>query len=273
MQNERVRVAIHGSPRSGTTWLGEIVNSSPRTIVKYQPLFSYALKSFLTPTSSLKDIEAFFRSVASTEDEFLDQSKQRKSGTLPRFEKRAPTHVVYKEVRYHHILENLMLRCPDVLLVGCIRNPLSAINSWLRAPREFRADLGWNAKEEWRLAPKKNLDLPEEFNGFERWKEAARILLGLESKHPERVHLVEYRQLVTDPPAETKRLFDFLSLQLEPQTRDFLDRSTSENNPDAYSVFRSGQTDERWKTQLDSTIVEEILADVRGTDLERFVAR
>ena len=48
-----VRVAIHGPPRSGTTWIGEIVNSSPRTIVKYQPLFSYALKDYLSPGSSL----------------------------------------------------------------------------------------------------------------------------------------------------------------------------------------------------------------------------
>ena len=46
-----IPVAIHGVPRSGTSWIGEIINSSPNVLYKFQPLFSYALKDFLTTFS------------------------------------------------------------------------------------------------------------------------------------------------------------------------------------------------------------------------------
>ena len=265
------RIAVHGAPRSGTTWVAEILNSSPRTVVKYQPLFSYALKDFLGPDSTTREIDAFFEKLETTADDFLDQVEQRADGRLARFEKQTCTHVVYKEVRYHHLLGNLMARGTDVRLVGCIRNPLSVINSWLRAPREFRGDLGWEIEEEWRRAPKKNLGRPEEFHGYERWKDAARILLDLGRAYPERVHLVEYRRLVAEPRRGTEDLFAFCGLEVEEPTRAFLERSTSQANPDAYSVFRSRQTDDAWKDQLDPAIAAEIQADLFGTALERFV--
>lgn len=266
------RVAIHGVPRSGTTWLGEIFNSSPRVIYKYQPLFSYAFKDFLGPDSARQEIDAFFEALRTSEDAFLDRTEERARGMLATFTKEEPTHVVYKEVRYHHILHNLLRRAPDVRLVACVRNPLSVINSWLRAPREFRSDLGWQAHEEWREAPKKNLDRPEEFNGYERWKEATRIFLDLGHRYPERVRVVEYRELLADPEREVARLFGFCSLPVGEQTRVFLDRSTSESHPDAYSVFRAGQSDEKWQAELDPAIADEILADLAGTPLARFAA-
>jgi hypothetical protein len=268
----RVKIAIHGVPRSGTTWLGEIVNSSPQVVFKYQPLFSYALKGFLGPEADRARVDEFFALLERTTDDFLDRRPERERGVLPRFEKAAPTHVVYKEVRYHHVLENLMAVHPDVLLVACVRNPLSVISSWLRAPREFRADLGWNAHEEWRRAPKKNAGRPEEFHGYERWKEAMRLFLRLEERHPARTHLVEYRRLLADAEREVDALFRFLGLPVTEQTRVFLRRSASESHPDAYSVFRRDQSDEGWRTQLDLEIAREILADLQGTELERFAA-
>jgi hypothetical protein len=267
----RVKVAVHGVPRSGTTWLAEILNSSPQTLFKYQPLFSYALKGYLGPDSSRERVDEFFALLESTRDDFLDRTPERARGTLPTFAKAEPTHVVYKEVRYHHILDNLMAVHPDVLLVACIRNPLSVVSSWLRAPREFRGDLGWKRHEEWRYAPKKNQGRPEEFHGYERWKDAAWTFLRLEALHPRRTRIVEYRRLLAHPEAEVAALFDFCGLPVTEQTRAFLRRSMAEGNPDAYSVFRSGQSDEAWVTNLEPEIAGEIRADIRGTDLERFV--
>ena len=270
---ELAKIAVHGVPRSGTTWLGEIFNSSPRVIFKFQPLFSYALKDFLTPDASRQEIDAFFEALRVTEDAFLDRSDERERGLLPSFTKEEATHVVYKEVRYHHILRNLLRKSPDVRLVAFVRNPLSVINSWLRAPREFRADLGWEEREEWRYAPKKNLKRPEEFFGYERWKEATRIFQALKDQHPERVHVLEYRKLLADPEAEVAGLFAFCSLEVGEQTREFLVRSTSESHPDTYSVFRAGQSDDKWRTELDPAIADEILTDLAGTALAQFAER
>lgn len=45
------------------------------------------------------------------------------------FEKNEITHIVYKEVRYHHIIKNLLLKDSSIKIIGIIRNPLATINS------------------------------------------------------------------------------------------------------------------------------------------------
>jgi hypothetical protein len=267
------KVAIHGAPRSGTSWLGEILNSSPATVYRYQPLFSYAHKDFLDERSGRADIEEFFRRIAHCRDAFTNQTERRNSGELPRFAKSAMTHVVYKEVRYHHILENMMQQMDDTLLVAIIRSPLAVIDSWLRAPREFRADLGWTELEEWRFAEKKNAGRPEEFNGYEKWKVATRIFMDLRDAYPDRVYLLHYSPLLTDPLTETGKLFDFLDLAVTGATLDFLKRSRSVDDPSAYSVFRTRPTDDAWQEGLNPAISGQIVEDIRGTSLEAFLGQ
>ena len=101
-----IRVAVHGVPRSGTSWIGEILNSSPHTIYRFQPLFSYAMKGALTECSPLKEIDSFFRTLESIEDDFINQTEKRQTGQFPKFSKGTPSHIVYKEVRYMNILPN-----------------------------------------------------------------------------------------------------------------------------------------------------------------------
>ena len=66
-------VAIFGVPRSGTSWLGQIMNSSPNVAYRYQPLFSYAFKDYLDEQSSAEDIQHFHEELLTTEDEFVTQ--------------------------------------------------------------------------------------------------------------------------------------------------------------------------------------------------------
>lgn len=274
MKNHKDRfqkIAIHGVPRSGTTWVGEIINSSPNTAYRYQPLFSYAHKDFLTTASSKTEINDFFTRILNCEDDFTNQKAKRESGDFPKFKKDYVTHVIYKEVRYINILFNIMRKTDDVTLVAVIRNPLSVINSWLRAPREFRRDLGWSEKEEWRYALKKNLNQPEEFHGYEKWKVATNIFLQLKNIFPDRVYIQKYRDLLEKPADESQNLFDFLQLEVTEQTRAFLRNSASVEREDAYAVFRKDQTDDKWKDELDTAIAEEILTDLKGTNLEKFV--
>lgn len=265
------KIAIHGVPRSGTSWLGEIINSSPHTRYKFQPLFSYALKDYLTPASTRQDIEEFFSLLASTSDEFLDQSEKRERRLLPVFRKERFHHVVYKEVRYHNILHNLMRKADDVNLICLVRNPLSVINSWLLAPKEFRADLGWVPADEWRYALKKNLNKPEEFNGFEKWKVGTRIFLCLKNTYPDRVCLVEYRKLVEETRSEVERVFRFCGLPVSDQTRRFIHESKMSEHADAYAVYRKSPDHDAWRKSLDPRIIREIVHDLKGTDLERFL--
>ena len=40
-------ILITGVARSGTSWIGQIIDSSPEVVYRFQPLFSYAFKGFL----------------------------------------------------------------------------------------------------------------------------------------------------------------------------------------------------------------------------------
>lgn len=261
------KFAIHGLPRSGTTWIGEIFNSSPSVCYRYQPLFSYALKGYLSASSSSDEIDTFYDELLQSRDEFLLQTEARLRGRLPMFEKEDVTHVGYKEVRYHQILPNFLRRTSDVKFIFVLRNPLSVVNSWLNAPREFRADLGWVRSEEWRYALKKNLNRPEEFNGYDRWKEATMMFYYLARKYEGRVMLIRYDELLKEPIRWVRLMFDFLELQYTEQTEKFLVCAEG-NSEDTYSVKRKGQTDDKWRTQLDAEIVESILEDIKGSPLE-----
>ncbi len=162
---------------------------------------------------------------------------------------------------FHNILENLLNQDDDLKIVGLIRNPFSVLNSWLRAPKEFKKDLEWEIEEEWRLAPKKNLNLPEEFNGYEKWKKAAFLFLDLEKRFPERFYLLNYDSLLTNKLTTVKDVFSFCNLEMTQQTLDFLNRSSKENDEDAYSVFKKKSKDDDWRTELPLSIIEEIETD------------
>ena len=269
-KEEYYKVALFGVPRSGTSWIGEILNSSPNTAYRYQPLFSFAHKDYLTNASPKAQINDFFFKLLSCDDDFTNQKKRRKSGDFPMFEKNDTTHIIFKEVRYINILMNMMRKAENVILVAVIRNPLSVINSWLRAPREFREDLGWSEKEEWRYALKKNLNRPEEYNGFEKWKEATQLFLQLKKIFPKRVYILRYSHLLRNTVQESQNLFKFIKLNFTEQTKTFINNSTSEEREDAYSVYRKNQSDDKWRKELDPTIAEEILTDLRASDLEIF---
>lgn len=255
------QIAIHSVPRSGSTWLGAIFDSHPNVTYKLQPLFSYALKGFLTPQSSKYDIENFFNKLEGYVDDFMDQKEGKERGIIPIFEKCCSSAVVYKEVRYHNILENLLYRHPSVKVVGLIRNPLSVISSWLKAPKEFRLEQGWTANDEWRFARKKNLDKPEEYNGFEKWKEVAHLFDILAVKFPNRFCLINYSDLLENTVDSVDKLFSFCGLSVPQQTLDFLVSSTMSQQKDAYSVYRSKKKDDDWKLNLPSNIAYDILND------------
>lgn len=265
------KIAIHSVPRSGSTWLGNIFNSHPDVVFKYQPLFSYAFKGYLTENSNSKGIISFFEKIATTQDAFMDQGEAKAKGIVPRFIKNEyPTHICYKEVRYHHILENVVEKSGDVKFIFLIRNPLAVLYSWKNAPREFRAEKGWIFDDEWRNAPSKNRNLPEEYNGFEKWKEASYLFLDLQKRYPNRTLVLKYDELLQKPELIVREAFNFVNLKFNQQTANFLKESTSKNMDDSYSVFKIKEKDTDWKN-LSENIIEYVHQDLKGTSLEKYL--
>ena len=266
-------VSIHGVPRSGTSWLGQIFDSHPDAAYRHQPLFAYRFKDRLNLESTPEDVSRFLHELYHVpNDEFILDIMRRESA--PEFWRRAvkanrPRYLVMKMVRYHHLLRLFLEKIEDVRIIGIVRNPCAVINSWLQAPKEFRA--AWKAHEEWRYAAKKNAGRAEEFNGFEKWKEVALMFLRLEQEYPNSFCITQYEHLVSAPVTEVARLFSFVGLDVQQQTLDFIHLSHSKHDPDPYSVIKDPTSYRRWETELDPSIATEIVAEIRGTELEGFL--
>ena len=264
--------AIHSVPRSGSSWLGEIINSHPCVTYKFQPLFSYELKSAISDTSGKDELERFFSTLAATNSEFLDQTRDRENGTKPRFRKANATHLVYKEVRYHYVLENLFRKLDSFRAILLIRCPLATLASFMSAPREFRKDLGWDFAREWRFAQSKNGNRREDYFGYEKWKEAGLQFLNLNSRFPERALIINFNDLIANPLETTAKMFDFLGLEVHEQTRAFLAERAAERPRTPYSVYNFKDADGAWKDLLASEIHDYVIEDLRATPLRDFLS-
>lgn len=264
------KVAIHSVPRSGSSWLGEIINSDPNVNYCYQPLFSYKFKSRLDEFSTREDIDRFFRDISQSNDSFIRQTEARNNNEKPSFYKlNTLSTVVYKEVRYHHIIENLIVKEPEIKVIGLVRDPRGVINSWYNASREFRRDLGWNLKEELILAERKNKNLKEEYFGLLKWAETSELFEELEKKYPRNFKLVEYHDLISNTESLITRVFDFLGLELTEFTSKFICEDLFVDSE--YSVYKNKISDDAWRYGLSIDIQREIENFAIKNKLERYL--
>lgn len=264
------KIAIHSVPRSGSSWLGEIINSSPDVNYAYQPLFSYEFKSRLDENSSLTDINKLYQEISRSEDEFIRQSADRLSGKKPLFMKNEVLPAIaYKEVRYHYILDNLLKKDLEIKIIGLVRNPISVINSWYNAPREFRKDLGWQLSQELMDADKKNQDRKEDYFGLNKWIETTLIFEYLKIAFPDRFMLVQYEELCLDTLTQVKNIFDFIGLEYGMQTADFLNQKSTVKG--TYSVIKNKNSLN--EINLDFSIIEEIKNKINHCHLDKYITQ
>lgn len=263
-------IAIHGVPRSGTSWLGQLFNSNPHVAYRYQPFFSYAFRDRIDMHSNIAALREFFRDLLESDDAFLLQTGvARLSAATPRFEKLGISHLVYKEVRFHHLLPHLLATVPGLKGIGIVRDPRAVLASWIRAPREF--DPTWSLADEWRHAKRKNAGLEENWYGYERWKQLAGCFMHLETQYSERFRLIRYEDLARNPAGTMRALFDFCGLAYERQSRRFVVESTSRDDGDSYGVFRRHGVGKH-ATLLNIEIRDWITRDLLGTPLSRFLS-
>ncbi|MCW5898881.1 MAG: sulfotransferase [Flavobacteriales bacterium] len=267
--NEQL-VSIQSVPRSGSSWLGQIFRSSPRVAYRFQPLFSYAFKGRLNGSSTREEIVRFFQDIKRTEDDFVLQKVGHIHVEYPSWAESPDTsHIVMKEVRYNHIVRRMVEQVPGLKVVGLVRHPCAVIDSWIHAPREFRPE--WNVDEEWRSGASKNQNRPEEFFGFDKWKEVAQLFLDLEREHPSQVKVVRYADLNADPIEVVRDVFAFCALDLGPETVAFIEQSRSRQGEDANSIYRLERPDTAWRDRLPASIARTIQDELSGGPLSRFL--
>lgn len=258
-------VALYGVPRSGTSWLGEIINSCPNTIYKFLPLFSYRFKNRIKVENTKPDLEQFFIELYEEKDDiFLNQTEQRNSGKFPVFEKDIDnlSILAYKECRYLYTIPILLREDTDIKVIGIVRNPVDVLESWLNSPRGYKKE--WNIYDEWNLAARKNEYKPENYFGYYKWKECLKMFADMRELYPKQFIVVRYEDLVSNPIKETKHLFCFSGIPYTTQTEQFIIDSKSKTNNDVYSVYRKRGFQSERKMYLPEDIKEEIRRDLKS---------
>lgn len=260
------KIGIFSVPRSGSTWLGQIFNSCPNVMYKFQPNFAYSFEGNLKKDSSKNEIDLFFKRLQKTEDPFVNAKISISSKENIIFDKEFLNTLVFKETHYIEIIENLLEKT-DVKIIGLVRSPFSVINSWVKIPKEFNPE--WNILDEWKFAPSKNKENEHYYFGFEKWKKSTQLFLKLKNKYQDSFYLLNYDDLLKNTKETIENLFDFCELELTEQTKLFLSNSKKENDTDAYSVFKNKINDNEWMSELPVQIIEEIKRDKEFIELNK----
>ena len=256
-------VALYGVPRSGTSWLGQIIDSSPEVVYCFQPLFSYRFKNRINTESTQDDMRIFFDELyLADDDEFLNQIRQRKSGIYPYFERKenSPSILAYKEVRYCYTVPILLQKYENIRIIGIVRNPYDVLESWINAPSEYKPE--WDIYEEWDLAIKKNEYRPENYFGYYKWKEFLKMNLDMQQCYPDRFKSVRYEDLENNTVNAVQELFQFAGIPYVEQTGEFIKMSQSKTVEDAYGVYRKKGQEKIRKYFLPEDIKKKIAADL-----------
>lgn len=113
-----------------------------------------------------------------------------------------------------------------------------------------------------RLAPEERLAW--------RWVLTQEKVLA-DTAHCGRVLSVRYEDVCAEPVASTRRMFEFMDLDWQPQTEQFIRASTQTSESDYYSIFKNPQASaNRWRSELAPESIERIMGVIRGSSLRRF---
>ncbi|MGI2156621.1 sulfotransferase domain-containing protein [Shewanella baltica] len=266
---QRPVIWLNGMPRSGTTWMSQVLASSALVRLKFCPLFSYEFKNSLHEDSTATQWQMLFEQVFTTSSEYLDQQHLRKHGLVPNFTHMdEPTHLVIKTTRFHHLSESMLQLNDNVKIVHLVRDPRACIASWLSNPSEFPADA--DPEEQWRCGECRKTDIGE-FWGFDDWKHVTLQAVALSQRYPQRFLLVSYDQLMTNIDTGIKQIFDFCLLTYQQTTADFITQSHSKHDDNKRSVFKRLDRVTNWHQILSPQIIDTIQAELAGTELECFL--
>lgn len=262
-------IGIFGVPRSGTSWLGQIFNSSEEVRFAYQPMFTEKFRDVIHARSSKQEMRDYFELIYNSKTDFLQQEDGKEKGTYLQFKKSKenPAYFVFKEVMYLYLIPRFLRNLPNMKIIFIIRNPYAVLQSWYNAPKEFYPE--WDIEKEWLFAPEKNWFLPERYYGYHRWKEAIALAKSLLLEFPDRVYVLKYEDLDTEPIKVSEKLFQFAGINFSKQTREFItdSRSRTDNNP--YSIYRNPTDRKTGQKKLPDTILEQLNYDILNFNLSR----
>ncbi|PCJ25993.1 MAG: hypothetical protein COA97_06700 [Flavobacteriales bacterium] len=262
---------INGMPRSGTSWLSQIIASSEEVNFKMAPLFSHQFKDKVDENSSKDQWVNFFDEVFITKDFFINQEERKNKGEFMNFQKlKNQKFLCVKDVRYHEVIPTLLNHFGEIKIIHIVRNPCATIYSWMNTKKEFKVNEN-TTENEWLTGKTRKIN-KSEYWGFNDWVSLTKHYLILQKKYRKNVYLVSYEDLVDNTNAEVNKLFEFCDIKANEQTQEFLRLSHEKHDENDYSVFKNvSQVKSKWKENLDSEIANQIIQTCKNEGLEFYL--
>ncbi len=275
-------VLVVGLARSGTSWLGKILDSDPHVLYRYEP-FSIGRCKLFDPvatcierlgqdTSCEKLLENGFRRLFYLKSEdtsggsprfrknFLDVNLLPLTYLFPFFLKDALLRLIFKKRRIRFVAKIVefdwglewISRClgyPKVIFI--IRHPCANVFSYLSG-KKF--GMGKRSAKEWAGVWKtvhERLDIPDKM------------------KIPN-FKLVVYEELCNRPMETVEEIYRFLGWKVETQTVAFVKESISSDSSGYWSVYKNPlKSAYKWKKGLSKEDIEEVYKVVGDSELMR----
>lgn len=242
-------IFILSLPRSGSTLTQSVIAAHARVATVSEPWlllpFVYALRSpgviaEYSHRSLVTAMEDFCAALpegrADYEAEVREFALRLYARAMPRDTQPAATHFLDKTPRYCLIAEELLRIFPQAKFIFLWRNPLAILASM------FGKDSKWRTY-------RYQVDL---FKGMDN-------LIRTFEMNRDRVCAIQYEQLVTQPEATCRQMFDYLDLPFDPQVlADFKDvdlpgRMGDKEGTEAYDAVDTRSVD-KWKSVLHNAL-------------------
>jgi hypothetical protein len=265
-------ILVAGTARSGTTWLADIIAGQISCRLLFEPFNSnlvgeyqaFQYFQYMRPDQQDASLYAFARKVFSGQirNQWVDKKNEI---FLPKFR-------LIKEIRANLLLRWLHQNFPEVPLFFIIRNPCAVVLS--------RMELRWATDrdiEPFLTQPNliddhlsdhidfiKNVDSDEEKHAI-IW--CVSNLIPLKQFPPEKLQIIFYENLCTQPEKELSTVFKYIQRTDKP-LRTFQFNRPSITSKTTSAVVTGKDKISRWKNQLTTVQINKILNVVSTFDLD-----
>lgn len=259
-------VVILSMPRSGSSWVGEILGLSPSSLYLREPITQTHLKMVQkgSPSFFEFDMDRLPEGYASAAaDTFSGKPFFKEQITLfPKqwaLFKRSQKRIVIKEV--NPFMLPWLIKTYQTKIIYLVRHPVATASSFKR--------MGWTGEQfNFRLSQKTLEQIPH-YEQYTRsfWAEHGALqafLLKQTLNYAEEyknMRLVKYKDICTDPITVFRDLYDFAELEWN----DSVERKISKRscpkraNADPYSTYRDTAHEvNKWKTQVPEKAIAEV---------------
>lgn len=266
-------IYLVGLPRSGTTWIGEVVNTSPGVKYFFEPF------NFRFIPEAIPHRQKYVHSTDQDED-FARYCRDAFAGKINHQHYKFHLNWIYKKIPWFpgrvtikDVNSLLALEWIDYhinpKIVMIMRHPCAVASSWFRLWGGPQKELE-TLLEQLLKQPKLMRDYLQPFEELMRkaqgfwqqvgvfWGAMYYVALEQQKKHPHWL-VVQHEQFCQQPIQAYRQLFEKLDLPWSARTNDFLSISTQKNSKNPFIPQRiPSQEAEKWKQELESWQIAEI---------------